>query len=303
MLLRAKETPDELPLRAMLHILIAMLLAGRYFSSKLSSPVNTRASQRRWFRWGGLSSRLDSFWSLLPQGLICFVRPSSKRSHWRPLIWEESKSTCNPPRLRRRNVARAARARAGTLGAELTVGKALVDSHCNRCHALDLTYQSAKSPTEWKETVLRMVKYARGTEGFFKSGEDERIVEFLSTTQTPEAAQKRLSATPDLVRDSEHSANRVEPIERAQGVSSLPMVGVTAILAAVFVPLMWRRPKSPSQKAAGVSVASPAFVPNNSRSVILQLVRTESKRMTVSACGFVLRKPVRSGKTGTIPHI
>ena len=148
-----------------------------------------------------------------------------------------------------------------------------------------------------------MVKYARGTEGFLKPGEDERIVQLLSTTQTSEPMQTRLSSAPDLARDSQHSKNRVEPTERAQGVSSSPMVGVTAILAAVFVPLMWRRPKSPSQKAADVSVASPAFVPNNSRSVILQLVRTESKRMTVSACGFVLRKPVRFGKTGTIPHI
>src|SRR5258708_5862461 len=90
---------------------------------------------------------------------------------------------------------------------ELTVGKALVDSHCNRCHALDRTYQSKKSPAEWKETVLRMVKYARGTEGFFKPGEDERIVQFLSTTQTPEAAQTRLSHPPHLPRHTHHSHN------------------------------------------------------------------------------------------------
>ena len=42
---------------------------------------------------------------------------------------------------------------------ELTVGKAMIDSLCNRCHALDRTYQSAKSPAEWKETVMRMVKF------------------------------------------------------------------------------------------------------------------------------------------------
>src|SRR5258708_40150715 len=94
---------------------------------------------------------------------------------------------------------------------ELTVGKALVDSHCNRCHALERTYQSKKSPAEWKETVMRMVKYARGTEGFFKPGEDERIIQFLSATQTQEAAQ-----TPDLTRDGRQSANRVAPTERAQ---------------------------------------------------------------------------------------
>jgi cytochrome c2 len=68
---------------------------------------------------------------------------------------------------------------------ELAVGKALVDSHCNRCHGLDRTYQSTKSPTEWKDTVMRMVKYARGTEGFFKPGEDQRIVQFLSYDPNP----------------------------------------------------------------------------------------------------------------------
>jgi len=78
-----------------------------------------------------------------------------------------------------------------TTNGELTVGKALVETHCNRCHGLDRTYQSAKTPDEWKTTVARMVKYARGTEGFFKPGEDERIVRFLSVTQTPEAIQQR----------------------------------------------------------------------------------------------------------------
>src|SRR6202023_2551710 len=102
---------------------------------------------------------------------------------------------------------------------ELTLGRALVDSHCNRCHALDRTYQSVKSPVEWKETVTRMVKYARGTEGFFKPGEEERIVKFLSATQTSEAAQTRLSSALDLTRDGQPSANRVEPKEHTRFVS------------------------------------------------------------------------------------
>ena len=119
-----------------------------------------------------------------------------------------------------------------------------------------------------------MVKYARGTEGFFKPGEDERIVQFLSTTQTPEAAQARSSSTVDLTRDGRHSVNPVEPTERMQVVSSLPTLGVTALIAAVFVPLMWRRPKS---SAASATVEQPpaTIVPNARRSVILQLVRTE----------------------------
>src|SRR5260370_1559184 len=84
---------------------------------------------------------------------------------------------------------------------ELAVGKALVDSHCNRCHGLDRTYQSTKTPADWRATVLRMLKYAHGTEGFFKPGEDERIIQFLSVTQTKEAAETRVFSsavrTPD----------------------------------------------------------------------------------------------------------
>jgi len=40
---------------------------------------------------------------------------------------------------------------------ELVIGKALVDSHCNRCHALDRTYQTVQTASEWNSTVTRMV--------------------------------------------------------------------------------------------------------------------------------------------------
>src|SRR5205085_1659950 len=58
---------------------------------------------------------------------------------------------------------------------EITVGKALVNSHCGRCHALDRTYQSARSANEWRKVVTRMAGYAQGTDGVFKPGETERI--------------------------------------------------------------------------------------------------------------------------------
>jgi ferredoxin-NADP reductase len=192
-----------------------------------------------------------------------------------------------------------------TTQGEFAVGKALVDSHCNRCHGLDRTYQSTKSPSEWKETVLRMVKYARGTEGFFKPGEDQRIIQFLAVTQTPEAAQARLSSPSDLTRDGRHPANTGEPTEDPRSASNLPTVGVTMLIAAVFGPLLWRRPKSSTQKlntgsAASADVApSPATrVPNTRRSVILQLVRTErqthdcvSLRFRIAGAGALRARP------------
>jgi hypothetical protein len=186
---------------------------------------------------------------------------------------------------------------------ELAVGKALVDSHCNRCHGHDRTYQSIKSPAEWKDTVMRMVKYARGTEGFFKPGEDQRIVYFLAMTQTSEAAQARLSSPTDLTPDSRRPITKVEPAEDLRAASNLPTVGVTVLIADVFGPLMWRRPKSPSQKggtasATSADVESATRVTNIRRSIILQLVRTErqthdcvSLRFRIMVAGALRHRP------------
>jgi mono/diheme cytochrome c family protein len=83
-----------------------------------------------------------------------------------------------------------------TLQGELKVGKALVDSHCGRCHQLDRVYRSEFNPQQWQKTVARMVGYARGTDGFFEPGEDQQMIRFLSKTQTPEAvAARRLQST------------------------------------------------------------------------------------------------------------
>src|ERR1700751_3676809 len=70
-----------------------------------------------------------------------------------------------------------------SLQGELEVGKALVDGHCGRCHQLDRVYRREFSPKQWRATVTRMVGYARGIDGFFKPGESQQIIEFLSKTQ------------------------------------------------------------------------------------------------------------------------
>ena len=107
---------------------------------------------------------------------------------------------------------------------ELTVGKALVDTHCNRCHGLDRTYAQKKSPTEWRETVMRMVKYASGTDGFFKPGEEERIIRFLSRTQTPDGMQTGFSSALDLTRNERRSANRGESPKNLGTISGAVIV-------------------------------------------------------------------------------
>jgi ferredoxin-NADP reductase len=156
---------------------------------------------------------------------------------------------------------------------ELAVGKALVDSHCNRCHTLDRAYQSKKSPAEWRATVTRMVRYARGTEGFFKPGEDERIIQFLSATQNSEASLGRLPEGPDLSRGRRPHKTLALP-ERAEVVSNFPAIAVATFTAAVFGTLLLRRPKSSLKDVSGGRVSSMSTPPAR-KAFILQLVRIE----------------------------
>src|SRR4051812_9691503 len=98
-----------------------------------------------------------------------------------------------------------------TLQGELKVGKALVDSHCGRCHQLDRVYRSEFSPKQWQSTVTRMVGYARGTDGFFKPGEDQQIIRFLSKTQTPEAVAARRLQSVSINPETPEEPRNVPP--------------------------------------------------------------------------------------------
>src|SRR5882724_2522315 len=287
MLLKVRETPDELPLRAMLHVLIAMVLAplllvkvviARYYKTFTTALVPLGLTI---FTLGFVLIASSAGPYLLRKAVVKEISLQTVNMGGVKIDLQSSEALTQKRCSRCHNLDRVVGARKDARGwvatvnnmrvlpgsgisepdariilsylisqnsidssntqGELTVGKALVDSHCNRCHALDRTYQAQKSPVEDRKSITRMVKYARGTEGFFKPGEDERIIQFLSAMQTHEAAQ-----TPDLTRDGRRSANRVAPTERAQVLSSLPTVGVTVLIAAVFVPLMWRRPKPPA---------------------------------------------------------
>ena len=171
-----------------------------------------------------------------------------------------------------------------TASGELSVGKALVDSHCNRCHGLDRTYQAAKNADEWKATVTRMVNYARGTAGFFKPGEDERIIRFLSITQNPDAVEKRRAGAGP---DTPPPPSRAIADEGAGPRSILPTAGVIVAVTLVFGALIVRRPKASSPAA---STAPPASVPAvKKKTIILELTRIE--RQTHDCVSLRFRVP------------
>ena len=328
MLLRLKDAADELSLRSMLHILVAMVLAplflikvlvARYYKSYTSVLVPLGLTI---FTLGFVLIASTAGPYLLRRATIKDISLDAVAMGAARIDLGASESLMERRCSRCHNLERIAGARKDARGwlatinrmralpgsgiseadartilsylvsensidssstqGVLAVGRALVDTHCNRCHTLDRTYQSVKSPAEWNATVTRMVSYARGTEGFFKPGEPERIIRFLSTTQTPGAVQARSTNGLDTAPSGELTGNKGTALEKA-AVSNLPTIGVGILIAALFGLLVWIRPKSLAKATTGQS-ASTAMeqarntpVPVSRKPVILQLVRTEKQ--------------------------
>jgi len=319
MIARNKDAPDDLPLRSMLHILIAMVLAplllvkvliARYYKSFTTALVPLGVTI---FTLGFVLIALTAGPFLLRRAAVKDVSLQTIQMGAARIDLESAEALTQKRCSRCHALDRVLGARKdarGWLGTidrmralpgsgisepdakiilsyliseasidssntegELAVGKALVDSHCNRCHTLDRAYQSKKSPAEWRATVTRMVRYARGTEGFFKPGEDERIIQFLSATQNSESSLGRLPDGPDLSRGRRPPKTLALP-ERAEAISNLPAIAVGTFTAAVFGTLLLRRPKSSLKDVSGGRVSSIPTPPVR-KAFILQLVRIE----------------------------
>ncbi len=167
----------------------------------------------------------------------------------------------------------------------MVVGRALVNSHCGRCHGLDRTYNVFKSPDEWQETVERMVVYA--PENFFKEGEQERVVQFLSSTQTPEAenARKEQKQKEALAI----RARRVLPTAVRSSVA--PAIGGAALLLVATGYLLLRRPETPQEEPSRepVSIIPAASIKEaRKRTLTLRLARLERQTDEARSLRFVL---------------
>jgi ferredoxin-NADP reductase len=327
MLLRLKDVSDELSLRSMLHILIAMVLAplflikvlvARYYKSYTAVLVPLGVTI---FTLGFVLIASTAGPYLLRRATIKNISLDAVDMGPARIDLSASESLMERRCSRCHNLERIAGARKDARGwlatinrmralpgsgiseadartilsylvsensidssntqGVLAVGTGLVDTHCNRCHALDRAYQSVKTPAEWNVTVTRMVGYAKGTEGFFKPGEAERIIKFLSMTQTPGAVQARSLSGQDIAQVGQQAANKGAAMDKA-AVSNLPTIGVGVLIAAVFGLMVWSRPagakamtgKSPS---ATIEQARNTPVPFSRKPLVLQLVRTEKQ--------------------------
>ena len=323
MLLRLKDVSDELSLRSMLHILIAMVLAplflikvlvARYYKSYTAVLVPLGVTI---FTLGFVLIASTDGPYLLRRATIRNISLGAVDMGATRIDLSASQSLTERRCSRCHNLERIAGARKDARGwlatinrmralpgsgisegdartilsylvsensidssntqGVLAVGRGLVDTHCNRCHALDRAYQSVKSPAEWNATVTRMVGYAKGTEGFFKPGEAERIIKFLSMTQTPGALQARSLSGQDTAEVGQQAANRGTAVEKA-ATSNLPTIIVGGLIAALFGLMVWRR-RPPANAIAGKSSSAAIVearntpVPVSRKPLILQLVR------------------------------
>ena len=130
----------------------------------------------------------------------------------------------------------------------MEVARALVDQRCGRCHSLDRVYKAVETPAEWRETVTRMVGYAAGSTGAIQAGEDQRIIEYLSMTQTPEATAERNAR---VASAASAGVSLIAPSDSVMPASSLgppgyegKTIGFVSLVCLAGVALVIRRPRS-----------------------------------------------------------
>jgi ferredoxin-NADP reductase len=124
----------------------------------------------------------------------------------------------------------------------LAVARALVDSRCSRCHNLDRIYKTVQTADEWKLTVDKMVAFAADSNGAFQPGEAQRILQYLSATQTPEGAARR---KPRAAASQDLSAATRSPARSpaASPAYDRKTLAFTSIICLSAVALIVRRPK------------------------------------------------------------
>ena len=152
----------------------------------------------------------------------------------------------------------------GAVGsAGLEVARALVDQRCGRCHTLDRVYKTAETPEEWSATVTRMVSYAAGSAGAIQPGEDQQIIAYLSTTQTPDAVNQRkaqaaaASSAGRSMVTTKVAAAPDQPTPRYR--YDIKMIGFLSLVCLGMLTLIVRRParvaaaNAKSDRTAGAS--------------------------------------------------
>ena len=179
---------------------------------------------------------------------------------------------------------------------KMEVARALVDQRCGRCHSLDRVYKAVETPAQWREIVTRMVGYAAGSTGALQPGEDERIIEYLSGTQTPEAVSQRKAQADAAASAGQSLIAQTAPVMPASPAEPShydgKTIGFVSLVFLAGVVLVIRRPRvrvSSPAKAALPAKAPVAVTPRAPNSpFILQLVQVTKQTPDSTTLRFIV---------------
>jgi hypothetical protein len=179
---------------------------------------------------------------------------------------------------------------------KMEVARALVDQRCSRCHSLDRIYKAVETPAEWREIVTRMVGYAAGSTGALQPGEDQKIIEYLSATQTHEAvAQRKAQAGAAASAGQSLIAQNAPALPEPQAEPSRydsKTIGFVSLVCLAGLALVIRRPRSrvavPVKAAAPVEVPAVVTTRAPSSPFILQLVQLTKQTPDSTTLRFVV---------------
>jgi len=182
------------------------------------------------------------------------------------------------------------------------VAKALVNQRCSACHSLDRVYKAAKTPAEWRNTVALMVNNAQtdGNAGLFLPGEDQQIIEFLSTTQTPDAVNRRkaqasMASSAGLSLVKPRAGSPIQAVAGHHQLSVKAVLGIFASCLSVAI-MMVRRPGKISISSSEGSAAKTSreagivrpLSPSSYGTVTLQLARITRQTPDAKTLRFTL---------------
>jgi ferredoxin-NADP reductase len=184
--------------------------------------------------------------------------------------------------------------------AKKKVARALVDQRCARCHNLDRVYKTVQTPEQWRETVTRMVEYAAGSAGALQTGEDQQIIDYLSATQTPQAAGKRKAEADAAISTGRSliASNRETPASVSLTASSrydgraVAFISIVCLVAAILVirrPGVRVAPSSKPTPPLKASPPAPAGPPSLSTPFLLQLVKITQHTPDTKTLRFAVR--------------
>ncbi len=172
----------------------------------------------------------------------------------------------------------------------VSVGRALVNERCGLCHDLDRIYGIPRPKVLWEAIVDRM--FGRAPAGYFKPGEKEQILHFLTTALVPGG---ELAAPKDETPQEAPSAWEDKLPIPTLGSQTWILIGVGLILFGVILYFLQHRitrSKKEEEEDLPPIVEAPPKIPMSAsrHAMILVLSRIEQVTPDMKTFWFVVQE-------------